>query len=136
MTIHSKDFDAWNPVKKETNQRDNIPTFSIREIWWCSTGVNVGVEQDGKNVQFERPVLIVRKFNKRLFWGIPLSTKLKDFPHFVTLEFKATKEHDPKERCFIVPQMRAMDSARLLRPLGKLTTSQFQRIIDEVKNLL
>lgn len=73
---YEKDFDGWHPVKKGLDERTVIPTFRRREIWWCSTGINVGVEQDGKNHHYERPVLVVCKFNRRLFWGIPLSTQI------------------------------------------------------------
>lgn len=113
-----------------------MPTFRRREIWWCSTGVNVGVEQDGKNEHFERPVLVVRKFNRRLFWGIPLSTQIKDFPHHFTLSFKATRESEAKERSFIISQMRAFDSLRLTRPLGKLAPEQFELVLNEIKDVL
>lgn len=133
---YTKNFDDWHPVKKNVNARENPPTFRRREIWWCSTGINVGVEQDGKNDHFERPVLIVRKFNKRLFWGVPLSTQIKDFPHHVVLEFKATKEPEPKERSFVISQMRALDSLRLTRPLGKLTSQQFEHVVNNIKALL
>lgn len=131
-----KDFDGWHPIKKDVNERSGIPTFKQREIWWCSTGVNVGVEQDGKNEHFERPVLIVRKFNRRLFWGIPLSTQIKEFPHHFVLEFKARKETEARARSFIISQMRALDSSRLTRPLGKLAPEPFQLIMNEVKGVL
>lgn len=136
MTNHEKDFQSWHLTKKKINERNSMPTFRCREIWWCSMGINIGVEQDGKNHNHERPVLIVRKFNKRLFWGIPLSTQIKDFPHYLTIEFKATKEKESKKRSFIISQMRAFDSLRLTRPLGKLTPQQFQFIVDQVKGLL
>ncbi len=136
MPDYEKDFDGWLPIKKHTNDRDAIPTFKQREIWWCSTGINIGVEVDGKNHHFERPVLIIRKFNRRLFWGVPLSTQIKTFPHYVTIEFKATKETEPKERSFIISQMRAFDSLRLRRPLGKLTDQQFERLLEEIRNVL
>lgn len=64
-----KDFEGWSSVKTRIHSEEKIPTFREREIWWCSTGVNVGVEQDGKNILYERPILIVHKFNRRLFWG-------------------------------------------------------------------
>lgn len=131
-----KDFDGWHPCKKQLNHDAKVPTFHRREIWWCATGVNIGVEQDGKNDLYERPVLIVRKFNKRLFWGIPLTTQNKDFPHHIVIEFKATKERQAKKRSFIISQMRAYDSKRLTRPLGKLTPTQFERIVEEIRQLL
>ena len=42
-------------------------------------GVNVGHAMDGKNQFYHRPVLIVRKFNPHLFFGVPLtSSQLTD----------------------------------------------------------
>lgn len=37
----------------------------------------MGDEQDGKGSEYVRPVLIMKKFNKNLFWGCPLSEKIK-----------------------------------------------------------
>ena len=61
-----KDFDNWNKEKKilESTANETL-VFHEREIWWCSIGLNVGDEQDGKNDYFERPVLVIRKFNKK-----------------------------------------------------------------------
>lgn len=55
-----KNFDKWNGEKKRVNIRDENTLFHEREVWWCSLGVNIGFEQDGKNDIFERPVLIIR----------------------------------------------------------------------------
>ena len=42
-----KDFDGWNEVKIETNGEEPR-RYTVREIWWCRLGANVGTEQDGK----------------------------------------------------------------------------------------
>ena len=39
-----KNFDEWNGQKKKVHNRDEQIIFHEREIWWCSLGVNVGVE--------------------------------------------------------------------------------------------
>lgn len=135
MSGYVKDFDGWHPIKKAVGN-SRIPTFNQREIWWCTTGVNIGVEQDGKNHTFERPILIVRKFNRRLFWVIPLTSKVKPFPHYVTISFKSTKDVQPWERSFIVSQMRSFDATRLSRKMGKLTDKQFQLILDEIHRIM
>ena len=49
--------------------------FHEREVWFCSVGVNVGMERDARNTKFSRPVVIVKKFNEFMFWGVPLSSK-------------------------------------------------------------
>ncbi len=61
-----KDFDSWSKYKKKINSTsdDNIAYFYERELWWCALGINIGFEQDGKNKHHERPVLILRKFNR------------------------------------------------------------------------
>ncbi|MFY9990557.1 MAG: hypothetical protein WAL40_05890, partial [Rhodoplanes sp.] len=72
-----KDFDGWNKIKKEVNAYELRRDFFYhqREVWWCAIGVNVDVETDGKQVNFERPVLVLQKFNKEMFWGVPLTSR-------------------------------------------------------------
>ncbi len=43
-----------------------------------SIGKNVGREQNGSGRDFERPVLIIKKWNNEMVWGVPLSTKQKN----------------------------------------------------------
>jgi len=45
--------------------------FYEREVWWCITGVNVGVEIAGKHELFLRPVVVIRKFNKHMALIVP-----------------------------------------------------------------
>ena len=70
-----KDFDTWNKEKKylQTVDSDRF-LFEERDIWWCSIGVNLGSEEDGKNKFFERPVLIAKKFNSRMAWVVPITS--------------------------------------------------------------
>lgn len=74
-----KDFDRWNEVKKHVDLRRNTEQiyFKERDVWWCSLGINIGDEENGKGVISQRPILVLRKFNARIFLGIPMSTKLK-----------------------------------------------------------
>ncbi len=76
-----KDFEKWNLLQKQI-ETNLPPFFHEREIWWCSLGANIGVEEDGKNELFERPVLILRKFNKEMCWGLPLTTRKKEGPFY------------------------------------------------------
>src|SRR3972149_11433241 len=71
----NKEFLKWHVLKSDLDRQAVSAKFQEREIWWCSLGCNIGYEQDGKHELFERPVLIVRKFNADLFWGLPLSSK-------------------------------------------------------------
>src|SRR5262245_13777525 len=79
---YKKDFDGWNETKKWLHNRRDAHFFLEKEIWWCSLGVNIGSEQDGKRNLYRRPVLIVKKISPRTFIGIPLTTVLKeDYAH-------------------------------------------------------
>lgn len=71
-----KDFDGWNKKKQVINKRLEQPYYKEREVWWCSLGCNIGTEEDGKNDEFERPVIVFRSFGGSLIWVIPLTTTL------------------------------------------------------------
>lgn len=103
--------------------------FHEREIWWCAVGANVGFEQDGKGENFERPVVIVRKFNKEVFWGIPLSKKIKEGPYYVSVH------SDDQTPCVaIISQLRLMDAKRLLDKMGVLRKDEHVLIQKAVRN--
>ena len=83
--MHKKNFNEWNEKKKEIHNNiskkdilDKKVYFKDREVWWVSIGINIGFEIDGKNHDFERPVLIIKKINKNQFWGLPLTSKDKE----------------------------------------------------------
>lgn len=94
------------------------PFFHENEIWWCAIGVNIGTEEDGKNHCFERPVLVYRKFTKELFWGIPLTSKIKQGSFYFHLFIRGI------ERTAILNQMRIFSGKRLVRRISKLNDPQ------------
>ena len=72
--LFTKRFRAWHKLKYKISHNSDLPLgYKERDIWWLSLGHNVGVEEDGKGEMFNRPVLVVKGFNKDLFWGVPLS---------------------------------------------------------------
>ena len=42
-----KFFDNWFKVKPKLEEKNRVPYFKEREIWWTHVGVNIGFEQDG-----------------------------------------------------------------------------------------
>ncbi|MBR1801951.1 type II toxin-antitoxin system PemK/MazF family toxin [Candidatus Saccharibacteria bacterium] len=104
-----KNFDKWNSVKKELNSKiDKPPTIHNGEIWWCSVGVNIECEEDGKNDFFDRPVLVFRKLAKNKFYGIPLSTQEQRFENY-THKFL----YAGKNAYALLDQMRVLSTNRL-----------------------
>ena len=87
-----KNFRDWFKLKTKINNGNKIIYFHERELWWINLGVNVGSEQDGVGYKFLRPVVIIKKFNKKIFWGIPLTTKDKKGLFYYHFNFKNKKE--------------------------------------------
>jgi mRNA interferase MazF len=130
MDNENKDFTDWLKLKDRLHKQHHAPTFQEREIWWCCIGINVGFEQDGKNELFNRPVLVIRKFNSRLFWGVPLSTKIKDNRHYHRFMF------DGKEQAAMLTHMRLYDSKRMTHKMGQLPKSHFNPIVEALMSEL
>ncbi len=127
-----KYFDLWNKEKKRTDSRklDYDFFYHEREVWWCSVGVNVGVETDGKHDNFERPVLVVRKFNKDMFWGLPLTRNEKagDFYQKIT--------YGEEISWVALSQLKTFSTKRLLRKISKISAGEFEIIHKKLKDLL
>ena len=128
-----KDFDKWNQKKKEIDDNNVEKIFHEREIWWCSLGLNIGEEQDGKNDNFERPILILRKFNKYLLKVIPLSTKIKEGEFYVN--FISNNKEDISYS-ILLSQERTISSKRLIRKIKRLPGNKFDLVKDKLKDLL
>lgn len=124
----TKDFDTWNALKKEIDS-ENTRIVHEWEIWWCSLGLNIGHEQDGKNQKYERPVLIIKKFNNSVVWTVPLSTKIKEWVYYVTIE------HEWIEYSCILSQLRLTSTKRLSRYIRKVWSGTFVKIINQIRGL-
>ena len=125
-----KDFPGWHRQKEQLHAQHHTPTFQEREIWWCSVGVNVGHEKDGKNQFYNRPVLIVRKFNPHIFFGVPLTTKIKQNPYYFPMRFK------DREQCVMLSQLRLWDGKRLTHKMGQRPDDQFEAVKQALRRLL
>lgn len=125
-----KEFDKWNEKKKQTDKKSVDRNLFIheREVWWCAIGVNVGVEIDGKNNDFERPVLLVKKFNGLMFWGIPLTSKAKENPYIVKVE------HSKGVSYANLSQLRLWSSKRILRKVGVISERSFIEVSKRLKD--
>lgn len=76
-------FDNWNSYKKNLNNKKHKPPF-VKEgqIWWCTIGINIGYEMNGKE-DFVRPVIILKKLSREMFLICPLTSKEKTGSWFV-----------------------------------------------------
>lgn len=125
-----KDFDGWHTLKAELDALHYAPTFQQREIWWCSVGINIGHEVNGKSRLFNRPVLIVCKFNPHIFLGVPLTTKIKESPYYHPIHFRE------RPQCVMLSQLRLWEGKRLTHKLGKLSGEQFESVRKALRDLI
>jgi len=134
--VEKKDFAGWHQKKSEINALGQLPFFHEREIWFCYLGANVGSEQDGRGADFLRPVMILRKFNNQIFWGVPL-TKAKN-----KIKTKTDKYYYPFSfvpgitSVAILSQVRLIDARRLGYKLGEIGERDFASLIKKFKALL
>jgi mRNA interferase MazF len=124
------DFNSWNTLKQKLDNKNTVPFFKDREVWWCSIGHNIGHEENGKNNNFERPVIVIKKFNNRLFWGVPLTTQIKVNKHYYKFEFQN------KIQCAMLTQIRLWDANRLTRRKGRIASVDHIAIKDNLTNYL
>lgn len=126
-----KDFDRWNNQKKRLDQDTRSVEFHERWIWWCSIGINVGSEQHSESEDFSRPVLIVKRFTSDIFWGVPLTTKIRND---VPFRVRITVESVPND--VLILQMRAYDRKRLVRRIGMVSKVDFRSVVQSIKKIL
>ena len=123
-------FVEWTKLKVRIHVSEREIYFREGEIWWVSLGANIGYEQDGKNSNFERPVLIVRKLSRHILWVVPLSTKLK--PHSYYYQYT----YNGSSYSAILTQLRTISSKRLLRKIGLFPKEDFESVRKELKKMI
>ena len=126
-----KDFDTWNIRQKKIEQREDLPLFHDRQIWWCSIGVNISSEQDGKGDLAERPVLIFKKFGLHVAWIIPLSSNLKENKYTHISQLKNQRG------ALLLSQLRLISAKRLNYEMEEvISIKEFEVIKEKIVYLI
>lgn len=86
--------------------------------------------EDGKNYDFERPVLIIKKFNRQIVLGVPLSTKNKDNPYY----FPFT--HNGMTFSVMLSQLRLLSTKRFIRRIRKIDSVLFAEIKNKIVEMI
>lgn len=115
-------FSEWAELKPQIHFSEAEVYFRERQIWWTSIGHNIGSEENGKHGNFERPVIIFKKFNPQTFLAVPISTRAKEGAHRLLFE-------NNRERFIAnLSQMRVLSSKRLLRFVGLMPPMNFAHL--------
>jgi len=127
------EFDRWNAIKKgiEAGGEKAVPFPHEGEVWMCSIGRNIGYEQNGMGAGFARPALIVKKFNNKMFWVVPLTSKQKtlDFYH----NFTDATGHAASA---ILAQLRLLSVKRFDRNMYTIDPGEFDAIKEKLTYFL
>ena len=126
----NKDFENWNKLKKDLDMKAYKAFIYERQIWWCSIGINIGDEEDGKNLLFERPVLVIKKFNHNICLILPMSTKIKSSMYYHELEDSRTPES------VLLSQIRIFSTKRFRRFVRRISTYEFALVKGRLKDIL
>ena len=124
-------FVAWTKLKIRLHfSQKRVIYFKEREIWWGSLGMNVGYEQNGKHETFERPVLVVKKFNHDLLWVLPMTTSQREGKFHFPIEYNGQRS------AVVLSQLRTISARRLLRKVRTLPYDEFHAIRESVRRFL
>lgn len=122
-----KDFLAWLRIKQAAHQSPGTALFHEREVWWCKLGANVGYEIDGRGETFERPVIIVKKFNLDTCLVVPLTAKSKSGKYYFPVG-----NASGREAVAVLSQLRLVDRKRLTQKAGTLPGPEFKKLLDAI----
>ena len=128
--IHmKKDFDKWNIVKKKTNaERPRL--YTVREIWWCRLGVNIGIEQDGKGKWYARPFVIMRGFGPDACLVIPLTTSPRE--HALRVPVGSVEGFQARAN---LSQIRVVDTRHLESKIDFLEKGVFSKLRKAARDM-
>lgn len=127
-----KDFDRWNAIKKDT---DAVPEearvfYYEGEIWWVRLGKNIGYEANGKDREFTRPVIVLKKYNQYSFLALPLTTASRPNPYRLPIGVV-----DGKQAFASLSQLRNIDSKRLIVKIGFVERDALDAIKKEASRV-
>jgi len=124
-----KNFDGWNIQKKKTDT-ESPRLYTVREIWWCRLGVNIGTEQDGKGGRFVRPCVVVRGFGPDACLVVPLTASLREHPLRVSVGLIEGSNARAN-----LSQIRVIDTRRLQNKIGFLESRVFSELKKRIREL-
>ena len=131
-----KEYRKWHEKKSVVNAIVRRPFFHEREIWFCALGANVGFEQDGIGGEFQRPIIVIRKFNNEIFWAIPLTKAAKKRKKKAEKYYYSFSFIPGITSVALLSQIRIIDARRLSRHIGFIERDDFEALMKKLKALL
>jgi len=131
-SVFIKRFREWIRIKQKLDDNSYTPPLIHEgDLWWCAIGENVGVETSGKGNNFTRPVIVLKKFSRLAFFGIPTTTNTERigswYVHF---------RHQGVDEVAMLAQARMFSYKRLDLKMGELDGEDFKRVKEAFIRLL
>lgn len=126
------EYNSWNQIKIQLSEGVVIDKFpKEREVWMCFVGKNIGQEQNGVGEQFLRPVMVIKKFNNKIFWVIPLTSKQKKLDFYYNFT-------DPtgKQVAAVIAQFKLLSIQRFSRRMYEINNNEFISLKETIKSFL
>jgi len=120
-------FDKWNSLKQDISKKRQIMGFNQGDILFVSIGQNVGFESYGKGKEFLRPVIVIKKFGKDSFYGVPLSTNNKRGYFYYNFSYK-----EGIISTALLSQIRLFDSKRVKYRSGHIRKKDFEQLTERI----
>lgn len=125
-----KRFLEWVQIKECLDKKDyQPPLISEGDFWWCGIGENVGSEISGKSRDFTRPVVVIKKFGRLSFFGIPTTTQKKEGSWYVSFVHQGVNE------TAVLSQARMFSYKRLHSKIGTLDDADLKKIKEAYARL-
>ncbi|MBR2998318.1 type II toxin-antitoxin system PemK/MazF family toxin [Candidatus Saccharibacteria bacterium] len=117
-----KTYKQWMGVKAYINNSNAIRSIKDGDVWWAAVGENVGVEIDGKNSRYSRPIVILKKLNNLISIAVPLTTKEHNGTWYQKFTFQG------KTQTAVLSQTRPISTARLYTRIGRLSRGDLRNL--------
>lgn len=124
-------YNKWHINKIRINYKNINSIFNEWEIWYTSIWKNIWFEEDWKWETFSRPVLIIKKFNKFIFYWIPLTSVKKDNIFHYEFDWNTWKISYA-----ILSQMKLFDWKRLEEKIWYITYYDMNKLKQKLKKLI
>lgn len=125
-----KSYLNWLYHKVNISEKEYVSQIKEGEVYWCAIGENIGSEENGKGSDFCRPVLVFKKFNNQIFWGLPMSTKNKESKYYVKVTLKNIIQS------VMISQLRILDTKRLDKKIGYISKADMDKVLMSVLEIL
>ncbi len=124
-----KPFDEWNEIKKQIDISNRAPV-KLGEVYWCKLGLNIGVEQNGRENNFQRPVIIIKKFSNQIVLIVSLTTQQHKGDWYFDISIFGIKQQ------VILNQIRPIDTKRLTESMGQILKKDVENILKAYMELI